>query len=139
MADIWALVHAERDALIEDLAGIETKAWSWPSLCEKWTVHDVVAHLVNNAKTTRLGFVGSLAAARFDFDRQNAQGVARERGDSPQDTVESLRQVARRRTGPPAPLDTRLVEEIVHGEDIRRPLGITRRYPDDAAARIPRS
>ncbi|HZJ05741.1 MAG TPA: hypothetical protein VFD59_09755 [Nocardioidaceae bacterium] len=26
-------------------------------------------------------------------------------------------------------LDSRLVEEIVHGEDIRRPLGLTRDYP----------
>ncbi|MFE6650213.1 hypothetical protein ACFVJS_26885, partial [Nocardioides sp. NPDC057772] len=29
----------------------------------------------------------------------------------------------------PAPLVTRLVEEFAHGEDIRRPLGITRDYP----------
>lgn len=43
-------------------------------------MHDVVAHLVDTAKTTRLGFVFGLARARFDFDRQNTRGVERERG-----------------------------------------------------------
>ena len=33
------------------------------------------------------------------------------------------------------PLDVRLVEEVVHGEDVRRPLGITHDYP--VAAVVP--
>ncbi len=33
------------------------------------------------------------------------------------------------------PLDSRLVEAIVHGEDIRRPLGLSRTYPPDAVMR----
>jgi hypothetical protein len=33
--------------------------WEEPSLCEGWTVHDVVAHLVDTARTTRLGRRGS--------------------------------------------------------------------------------
>ena len=101
----------------------------------RWTVHDVVAHLVDSARTTRLGFVVGLARARFDFDRQNAHGVQRERGASPQETLERLRRVATRRSTPPAPLDSRLVEEVVHGEDIRRPLGLTRAYPPEAVVR----
>ncbi|GGV25718.1 hypothetical protein GCM10010277_06850 [Streptomyces longisporoflavus] len=133
--DVWALVHAERAALIEDLARLDDPQWERPSLCEGWTVHDVAAHLVDTARTTRLGFVGSMVRARFDFDRQNARGVARERGTSPKETLERLRQVAARKTGPPAPLDTRLVEEIVHGEDIRRPVGLSRSYPTQAVVR----
>ncbi|MER7764697.1 maleylpyruvate isomerase family mycothiol-dependent enzyme [Streptomyces sp. NPDC097619] len=133
--DVWALVHAERAALIEDLAGLDEGQWRSPSLCEGWTVHDVAAHLVDTARTTRLGFVVGLVGARFDFDRQNARGVARERGDGPQDTLGRLRQVAARTSTPPAPLDSRLVEEVVHGEDVRRPLGLTRRYPEEAVVR----
>ena len=98
-------------------------------------MHDVVAHLVDSARTTRLGFVVGLARARFDFHRQNARGVGRERGASPQETLQRLRQVASRRSTPPAPLDSRLVEEVVHGEDIRRPLGLTRSYPREAVVR----
>ncbi|MFG2651412.1 maleylpyruvate isomerase family mycothiol-dependent enzyme [Streptomyces sp. NPDC048436] len=133
--DVWPLVHAERAALIEDLTHLDDKQWVHPSLCEGWTVHDVVAHLVDTALTTRLSFVGSLVRARFDFHRQNARGVERERRASPQETLERLRRVASRTSAPPAPLDTRLVEEVVHGEDIRRPLGISHSYLPEAVVR----
>ncbi|MGW6415782.1 maleylpyruvate isomerase family mycothiol-dependent enzyme [Streptomyces sp. NPDC055055] len=133
--DVWPLVHAERAALIDDLARLDDEGWQEESLCAGWTVHDVAAHLVDTALTTRIGFLVGLARARFDFDRQNAEGVAHRRGDDPQETLRRLRQVARRRSTPPAPLDSRLVEEVVHGEDIRRPLGLTRRYPTEAVTR----
>lgn len=135
MTDVWPIVHAERAALVEDLAGIGEDEWGTQSLCGDWTVREVAAHLVNNAKTTGLGIVREMVRARFDFDRQNANGVARELGDGPADTLARLRAVVHRTDTPPAPLDSRLVEEIVHGEDIRRPLGITRHYPPDAVLR----
>ncbi|WP_406141675.1 maleylpyruvate isomerase family mycothiol-dependent enzyme [Streptomyces anulatus] len=129
------MVHAERAALTDDLARLDAGQWDAPSLCEGWTVHDVAAHLVDTARTTRIGFVAGLVRARFDFDRQNARGVERERGASPQETLERLRRVASRTTTPPAPLDTRLVEEVVHGEDIRRAVGLVRSYPQGAVVR----
>jgi uncharacterized protein (TIGR03083 family) len=135
MTDVWELVHRERRALVDDLAGLAPEQWEVPSLCGGWTVHDVAAHLVDNARTTRLGIVVAMARARFDFDRQNDQGVAREKGATPADTLERLRAVAGRRTTPPAPLDSRLVEEVVHGEDIRRPLGVRRDYPTETVER----
>ncbi|WP_405481612.1 maleylpyruvate isomerase family mycothiol-dependent enzyme [Streptomyces anulatus] len=132
---IWRMVHAERAALADDLARLDTGQWDAPSLCEGWTVRDVTAHLVDTARTTRIGFVAGLVRARFDFDRQNARGVERERGASPQETLERLRRVASRTTTPPAPLDSRLVEEVVHGEDIRRAVGLVRSYPQEAVVR----
>ncbi|MCX5205161.1 maleylpyruvate isomerase family mycothiol-dependent enzyme [Streptomyces sp. NBC_00237] len=133
--DVWPMVHAERAALVEDLSRLTPEQWDAPSLCEGWTVHDVAAHLVDTWTTTRLGFVAAMVRARFDFDRQNAVGVARERGASPQETLERLRRAASRTSTPPAPLDTRLVEEVVHGEDVRRPLGLTHTYAPEAVAR----
>ena len=47
--DVWPLVHTERAALIDDLAGLDGTAWEQSSLCAGWTVHDVVAHLVDVA------------------------------------------------------------------------------------------
>ncbi|MBA4608418.1 maleylpyruvate isomerase family mycothiol-dependent enzyme [Aeromicrobium sp. Marseille-Q0843] len=135
MTDVWPIVHAERDALIADLEQLPAAAWDTPSLCAAWTVHVVVAHLVDTALTTRVGFVAGLARARFDFDRQNDRGVRRHRGATPAETLRGLRSVAKRTTTPPAPLDSRLVEAIVHGEDIRRPLAIARAYPQEAVER----
>jgi uncharacterized protein (TIGR03083 family) len=133
--DVWPMVHAERSVLVTDLEGLDDEEWQRPSLCEGWTVHDVVAHLVDTARTTRLGFVADMVRARFDFDRLNARGVERERGASPPETLQRLRAVALRTSTPPAPLDSRLVEEVVHGEDIRRSLGISRAYPREAVRR----
>jgi uncharacterized protein (TIGR03083 family) len=133
--EVWTMVHAERAALIEDLSPLPAERWEQQSLCAGWTVHDVAAHLIDSARTTRLGFVAGLVRARMDFDRLNARGVQRERGAGPPETLQRLRQVASRRSTPPAPLDSRLVEEIVHGEDIRRPLGLTRAYPPEAVLR----
>jgi uncharacterized protein (TIGR03083 family) len=135
MGDVWSMVHAERAALIGDLARLDDGQWGQPSLCAGWTVHDVVAHLVGTARTTRIGFMAGMARARFDFDRQNARGVERERGATPEETLERFRRAAPRKSTPPAPLDSRLVEEVVHGEDIRRPLGLSRAYPAEAVAR----
>ena len=133
--DVWPMVHAERAALIDDLARLDGSAWERPSLCAGWTVHDVVAHLVDVARSTRLGFAVDMVRAGFDFDRQNARGIERARGSSPDDTLQRLREAATRMSTPIAPLDTRLVEEVVHGEDIRRPLGINHVYAQEAVVR----
>lgn len=135
MSDVWDLVHDERRALVDDLSTIRAADWEVASLCGGWTVHDVAAHLVDNARTTRLGIVLAMVRARFDFDRQNDTGVAREKGATTEVTLQRLREVAGRTTTPPAPLDSRLVEEVVHGEDIRRPLGLVRDYPVESVER----
>jgi uncharacterized protein (TIGR03083 family) len=123
------MVHSERQALIDDLESLTPEQWAEPSLCPGWDIHDVLAHLVDSAKTTRLGFVRRLLIAKFDFDRDNARGVQRERGATPEETLTEFRRVRAETKTPPAALATRLVEAIVHGEDIRRPLGLVRTYP----------
>lgn len=131
-AAIWQIVHAERRQLVEDLSGLRDEQWRLPSLCPGWDVHDVLAHLVNTARTGRLSFVRDLLTARLDFDRANENGIARERHQNPQHTIDALQDVADLTRTPPANLATRLVEAIVHGEDIRRPLGIVGNYPEPA-------
>ena len=135
MTDVWQLVQAEREAIVRDLEGLTDEQWERPSLCAGWSVHDVAAHLVATARTTAVGFVWAMVRARFDFDRQNDQTMRRAKGATPQESLHRLREVAGRRTGPPAPLDSRLVEEVLHGEDIRRPLGIEHVYAPEAVER----
>lgn len=121
---VWPVVHDERRRLVADLSVLDDEQWATPSLCTGWDVHDVVAHLVDSAKTTRLGFVRRLIAARFGFDLDNARGVEWERRNDPQETLRALADATELTCTPPANLATRLVEAIVHGEDVRRPLGI---------------
>ena len=42
---LWALAHAERAALAEDLAGLSAGQWRHGTLCGDWDVEQVVAHL----------------------------------------------------------------------------------------------
>ncbi|MFY0407762.1 maleylpyruvate isomerase family mycothiol-dependent enzyme [Solicola sp. PLA-1-18] len=126
---VWAVVREERARLVEDLAPIGPEGFGRPSQCPGWDVHDVLAHLVDTALTTRRGFVAQMVRSRFDFDRANARGVARHRRPTGHETLESMRRVVDLRRTPPAPLASRLVEAVVHGEDVRRPLGIVPRYP----------
>ena len=126
---VWPVVHEERRRLVADLSVLSDEQWGRPSLCTGWDVHDVVAHLVDSAKTTRLGFARRLVAARFDFDLDNARGVERERRNNTQETLRALADAAELTRTPPANLATRLVEIIVHGEDVRRPLSVSADYP----------
>jgi uncharacterized protein (TIGR03083 family) len=131
-AAVWPAVHNERQTLIRELESLTTEQWTQPSLCPGWDIHDVVAHLVDSAKTTRLGFMRRLIAAKFDFDKDNADGITRERAGTPEATLAEFRRLRDATSTPPAALATRLVEVIVHGEDIRRPLGILRSYPGES-------
>lgn len=132
--EVWPIVHAERRRLAADLAHLSDERWRTPSLCPGWDVHAVVAHLVDTARTSRISFVGDMVQARFNFDRANEIGIARTKRHDPQATLQELVEVADLTKTPPANLVTRLVEAIVHGEDIRRPLGIVGSYPEHAVA-----
>lgn len=128
-AVVWGAVRDERRRLVVDLTRTPMEQWSTPSLCPGWSVHDVLAHLIDSATTTRLGFVRQMLGARFDFDRANEQGVRRHRASDPQQTLAAFAAVTGSTDTPPAALPSRLVEAYVHSEDIRRPLGITAAHP----------
>jgi uncharacterized protein (TIGR03083 family) len=131
-ADIWPTIHAERRALADDLDGLTPGQWTAASLSEGWTVHDVLAHLLVLAGMTPFRFATRFAGAGFSFARYADQGIAREKRPDPAQTLAAFRAAHDRTTAPPGPPQTWVGEHLVHGEDIRRPLGITRSYPMDA-------
>ena len=131
---IWRMVHEERRRLVADLSALSDEQWALPSLCPGWDLHDVVAHLVDTARTGRVSFVRDLVAARMNFDRANENGIVREKRSDARQTLVALTQVTGLTRTPPANLTTRLVEAIVHGEDIRRPLGWRGDYPPGSIA-----
>jgi uncharacterized protein (TIGR03083 family) len=132
---IWPTIHTERQSLADDLAQLTDQQWATASLCSEWTVHDVLAHLLSAAKMTPPKFAARFAAAGFNFDRFAAKQVAIEGVGGPVATLAAFRAAQPRETAPPGPKDTWLGEAFVHGEDIRRPLGIARAYPLPYVAR----
>ena len=128
--DLWPAIHTERRALASDLAGLSASQWSTPSLCPDWTVNDVLAHMLATAKMTPPKFVAKLATSGFRFNSMTAKDVVAERGSSGADTLARYEAVLDATSHPPGPLTAMLGEQVVHGEDIRRPLGITHVYPE---------
>ena len=130
--DIWSVVHAERRALADDLAGLSDGQWQTPSLCDEWPVRSVLAHMTAAAKITPGSFFPKLLGAGFKFERLQAKGIEAETGASPADTLARFHAIVSSTKHPPGPPPTMLGETVVHAEDIRRPLGIAHRYPTDA-------
>lgn len=132
MADIWEQVHAERKAITADCEGLSPEQWATPSLCQGWSVHDVLAHQLATAKMTPPAFVGKLAGSGFRFSTMVEKDIARETAGGPTATLAAFKAACRRTSSPPGPKQSWLGEAIIHSEDMRRPLGLTRDYPMDA-------
>ena len=132
MSDIWTTIAAERGALADDLANLTPAQWDTPSLCNEWTVRDIVAHLSATASLNPGTFFLNMAKAGFNFDRfANAQ-IDKHRGPDPAATLSEFRALRDSTSAPPGPKTSWLGEVVVHGEDLRRPLGISHTYPPDA-------
>lgn len=131
--DLWAATHAERAALAEDLAHLTDDEWARPSLCGRWTVEEVVAHLTAAASIGRIRWLGSVLGARFDTDLHNERRLAEHRGATPAETLARFRAAVPLTRAPSGHTPAWLGEVVIHAQDVRRPLGIAR-TPSVAAA-----
>ncbi|WP_435256220.1 maleylpyruvate isomerase family mycothiol-dependent enzyme [Streptomyces althioticus] len=133
---VWSMIRAERAALADDLAGLTAGQWATPSLCDGLTVREVLAHLTAGASLNTVRWFAGVVRCRFDFDRQVAMRLAEQLGSGPADTLDRFRRVVPSTTRPPLPALAMLGETVVHGEDIRRPLGIRRDYPVETVTAV---
>ncbi len=138
MFKLWSMTHAERTALAEDLAALDDAQWAAPSLCGKWSVREVVAHLSAAASVGRIRWFRSILGARFDFDLHNQRRLAEHLGASPDETLAEFRRIIPSTTAPMGPIAAWLGEVVVHSADIRRPLGIDRSPPVDTVTEVAR-
>jgi uncharacterized protein (TIGR03083 family) len=123
---VWALAHAERAALAEDLSGLSAEQWRHGTLCGRWDVEDVVAHLTAAASLNRWKWLRSMLAARLRPDVHNQRRLLEHRGATPADTLDRFRAVIKSTTAPSAHIPAYLGEVVVHAQDIRHPLGLER-------------
>jgi uncharacterized protein (TIGR03083 family) len=121
---LWALAHAERAALAEDLSGISAEQWRHGTLCGKWDVEEVVAHLTAAASLNQWKWLRSMLGARLRPDVHNQRRLVEHRGSSPAETLDRFRAVINSTTAPSAHIPAYLGEVVVHAQDIRHPLGL---------------
>lgn len=133
---LWAAARTERAALAEDLATLDDAQWRSASLCAGWSVEQVVAHLTAAASLGPVRWLASVIGARFDFDLHNQRRLDERLGPAPADTLARFRSVITSAKSAPGPVTAWLGEVVVHAEDIRRPLGLTRAYPTETVTAV---
>ena len=132
-AKTWAMIHAERKALADTLEGLTPEQWGAASLCAGWTVGFLAAHVLAGAEQTPGHLLGGMLVTGFRFNALMERD-ARSRAElSPDEIVDRLRQRTTTTNHPPAPVMAMLGEVVVHGEDIRRPVGLPGTAADGVA------
>ena len=133
MADIDALIRTEREALIELLETLTPEEWATQSLCDRWTVQAVAAHLAYAPVTPPGEMLGGLVRAGLRINKMGADAAIRasERGvPAILDQLRTNTANAAKPTG--VPMLAVLADAVVHQLDIRVPLGKPRNIPQDA-------
>jgi uncharacterized protein (TIGR03083 family) len=125
----WTMIHEERARSADMLESLSPDQWTARTLCGNWSVQDVAAHMMIAGEQTPAKFMKGLVANGFRFNVMMDR-VARQAGQLP--SAEIIARIRARTTTtnkPPAAAMAMLGEVVVHGTDIRQPLGI----PDDTS------
>ncbi len=129
--DTFAEIASERRLLADLVDELSPEQEATRSLCGAWTVHDVTAHLLMPLVTSMPKFVLVMARNGMNFDRANVALTAGVAKLSSAEIAEGLRSKADHRFTPPGlGPEAPLTDVVVHGQDIRRPLGLTREIPE---------
>ena len=91
MTDLQSLVAPTCNGLADLLAAAAVEVWDAPSLCEKWLVRHVVAHVTMPARLTPEQFGAEMAAAGGDFAVLSDTVAARDASLPLDDLLDQLR------------------------------------------------
>jgi uncharacterized protein (TIGR03083 family) len=130
--DIRTMIASQRLGLADTLEGLTAEQWDAPSLSEGWSMRHVAAHLVMPFRYSRTKVLLNLIRARGDFNAV-ADRVARADASLPAtELVGLLRDNADSPFKPPGVgYEAPLTELVVHGMDIRHPLGLHQDFRTD--------
>jgi uncharacterized protein (TIGR03083 family) len=130
--DARRLAREERADFAAFLGTLSPQQWQAPTLCARWRVRDVVAHVISYDDLDIRGLLACVIRGRFHSDQINALALAEYNTRSPEQLLGVLTDRLQPR-GLPAALGGRvaLVEALIHQQDIRRPLGQPRAIPPE--------
>jgi uncharacterized protein (TIGR03083 family) len=134
--ETWKYIHSERAQMAETWATLSSGQWAAQSWCEGWSVQDTAGHIVAAAEQTPVNFYKEMASAGFRFNVFADRGARRLASIGPDELVRRLRARTSTTNHPPAPVMAMLGEIVVHGQDIRRPLGLKHRPPEAALVAV---
>lgn len=129
----WSLIHDARNSLASTIGDLTPEQWTTPSLCAGWTVGALAAHLLASAEQTPARFLGGMVRHGFRFGALMEHDVRARADLDPGQVAARLRLRTTTTNKPPAPTVAMLGEVVVHGEDLRRPLGLAGPVDKEAA------
>jgi uncharacterized protein (TIGR03083 family) len=129
MPDLMPMVHSERQSLSDFLDTLTPDQWTAPTYCAKWNVQDLVGHLTAAGNITAGHFFGGFIMTGFNFDKFVEGDLRRYNAGSPAEVKARYDKIIDSNRKPPGPSYVALGEVMVHGEDIRRPLGAHGDHP----------
>jgi len=130
--EIWKCIHSERADMAETWGVLSPDQWGVPSWCEGWSVQATAGHVLAAAEQTPANFYKEMISAGFRFNVFADRAARRLATIGPDELVRRLYARTLTTNHPPAPVMAMLGEIVVHGEDIRRPLGLEHRSPEVA-------
>jgi uncharacterized protein (TIGR03083 family) len=136
-AVIQDLIAGDRRDLAAVLAGLTDEQWDAPSLCDRWAVRHVVAHLTMPLRYSTPQFLARMLLARGNFQRMS-DGLASRDGELPREQLTAvLTEKAEFPWKPPGGgLESALTHQVVHGLDITVALGLDRPLPEPVLAAV---
>lgn len=121
-AELWKLIHAHRNNVGTFLATLTEDEWNAPSLDAGWRVRDVAAHLIQTHLITQANLVSDWVRSGFSLKGRNDLNINRRRSTSTTDLLREYLETANRTSYLPGQLTYSLIEVVIHGEDMARPL-----------------
>ncbi|WP_067834561.1 maleylpyruvate isomerase family mycothiol-dependent enzyme [Nocardia lijiangensis] len=129
------MAEAERKDLAAFLAILTPQQWQATTLCDRWRVKDVVAHMLSYEELDTWGLAKRFAKGRLL--RANQVGVDELATKTPEQLLDFLHAHLRPR-GLTAGFGgmIALVDGTIHHQDIRRSLGMPRTIPPERLHRV---
>lgn len=132
---VYEMIVAERRHMADLFAGLTEEQLTQQSLCDAWTMHEIAAHLSAYLRFGQLKILACMVAYAGDFAPGNQKLARWYARRSTGDLVDMLRRNAESKATPPrSGYDPVLADLVLHDLDVRIPLGIPRRIPEDRLA-----
>ncbi len=123
---VWRLIESERLALVNDLAGVTEDQLAGASGLVGWSSKELLGHIVLPFLVPTPRYVLSLMRNRGNIDKVNNGFAPKLAERSATELINTLRANADSRWSPPGEgPGLPLTEIAVHGQELRRALGIS--------------
>ncbi|MEU4215412.1 maleylpyruvate isomerase family mycothiol-dependent enzyme [Actinoplanes sp. NPDC026623] len=123
--DVLPAIADERRRVADLVESLTPAQLETPSLCGEWTVRQVAGHLLAGIVRPRMPVLTLIARSGFRIHRANARLAALVAERPPAELARGLRDHAESTFRPPiVGYPGQLTDLQVHGQDMRRPLGL---------------